>query len=286
MPISWINGDVRNCDGAVSALDRGFLLGDGAFETFLVDGRSARFVKYHLERLNAGLEALCIKYEVGEELLRGINEALLTQLDHASHRVLRLTVTRGDGGRGLSFGQGVTPNIVATMSEIPTISSKVSMMAVTDFVRQPGRFSDFKSIAGYQGNIIARLQAQMENADDALLLGSDGNVVCASSSNIFAIDQQGNVSTPSVEQGALPGVVRRVLLENSSSNRISIEIKSIDVNSLRNIGLVSTNSLIGVQQVSIKGAQPLNQIQNERIWQLKSMYDDAVVSDREAVLAR
>jgi branched-chain amino acid aminotransferase len=64
----------------------------------------------------------------------------------------------------------------------------------------------------YLNNILAKREANLRGADDALLLNAQGLVAEASAANIFVLT--GNrLDTPSVSDGALEGMTRRTVLE-------------------------------------------------------------------------
>ena len=47
----WLNGALANAAGAVSAADRGLLLGEGVFETVLAENGTPSHWAAHMERL-------------------------------------------------------------------------------------------------------------------------------------------------------------------------------------------------------------------------------------------
>jgi branched-chain amino acid aminotransferase len=60
----WLNGDFTPLDKApISPLDRGFLYGDGLFETIRADGGKIARLAMHLERLEASLSEFRIKID-------------------------------------------------------------------------------------------------------------------------------------------------------------------------------------------------------------------------------
>jgi branched-subunit amino acid aminotransferase/4-amino-4-deoxychorismate lyase len=68
-------------------------------------------------------------------------------------------------------------------------------------------------------NVLARSQADEAGADEALLLDSMGQAVCASSANLFWISE-GVVCTPPLSSGVLPGVTRATVLDLCKRLRI------------------------------------------------------------------
>ena len=56
----WLNGNYQDAEQAISIKERGFLLGDGVFETLLVRDGTPAFLDPHLARLQKGLATLRI----------------------------------------------------------------------------------------------------------------------------------------------------------------------------------------------------------------------------------
>src|SRR5262249_23784428 len=85
--------------------------------------------------------------------------------------------------------------------------------------------------------------------NEAILLNTRGHTACASIGNVF-ITLEGKLFTPPLEDGALDGIVRRLLIER----RGAVE-KSLTEEDLRNAdGIYVTNSLRGVRPaVSLDG---------------------------------
>ena len=96
----FLNGQfVPEERAVVSVLDRGFLYGDGLFETMLIfKGKPFRWGE-HLERLQRGAEFLKIKIPYSTEALRGFADELIAK-NEVPDALLRLTLSRGVGARG------------------------------------------------------------------------------------------------------------------------------------------------------------------------------------------
>lgn len=69
-----------------------------------------------------------------------------------------------------------------------------------------------KSTGGYLNPSLARLEAVRGGDHEAILLNSAGRVAEASAANVFAV-LDGVLTTPSVEEGILPGITRASLLD-------------------------------------------------------------------------
>jgi branched-chain amino acid aminotransferase len=95
-----------------------------------------------------------------------------------------------------------------------------SVVTSSQTLRAGDPLSHFKT-SNKLTQILARSEADVLGANEALLLNSNGHVVEASSSNLFWIQQQ-RIRTPSLSSGILPGVTREVVFELAHKLRYEI----------------------------------------------------------------
>lgn len=197
--------------GAIAPTDRGFTLGDGVFETLLVLNGQICLLTYHLERLREGLQVLSIALEWDDGGLAGLLQEAVER-NHLTMGILRLTVSRGPGQRGLVPDTGAQPTLVITPSlGQPSFSPVRLVLAQNTRRNEFSPLSRIKSL-NYLDNVLARQGAIAQGADDALLLNSTGYLTESSVAN-FCVRLDRQWLTPPVESGVLPGVIRRRLLE-------------------------------------------------------------------------
>jgi branched-chain amino acid aminotransferase len=96
----------------------------------------------------------------------------------------------------------------------------------------------------YLDNVMALQEAGERGADDAVLLNTCGNAVCFTTANLMARFGK-DVVTPPVVDGALPGTVRRRLLERLPIIEMSLPPADLE----RADEIISTNSL-GIRRLS------------------------------------
>lgn len=247
----WLNGEFRYDRETVDITDRGFLLGDGVFETLLVRNGAPVFFDAHLARLAEGLGALqieaCPPVDAGDIL-----RVLIAKNNIQGDASARITISRGPAGRGLVFPEvlDARTTIVMTVQAAPVSkpeTQKPLCLKVSSFTRAETSVSARCKTLNYLDNVLARNAALAADADDAVMLNSHGRVACASSANIFLIDENGAVVTPSVEEGALPGIVRGLLLKAGSETGLTIREVSLDVPALQQGQVFLTNSLMGLR---------------------------------------
>ncbi len=196
----------------VAADDRGFLLGDGLFETVrLYRGRPFR-LEDHLRRMQGAAET------VGLDLPADLDTRVRTFLGDASDggdAALRITVSRGRGG-DLAGSEGVAlPTLALRLMPAPrpTTEDVRPLAAVLEgWLHEKAVTSAVKHV-GYLERVTALRRARRRGADEALLRNSEGRVVEGTSSNVAAVTAAGVLVTPGPGQGALAGITRAVLLE-------------------------------------------------------------------------
>lgn len=198
----------------VSVFDRGFLLGDGLFETMLVSNARPFRWEQHLERLRRGANFLQIRIPFAADLLREHADALVAK-NQMPNALLRLTLSRGAGPRGYSPKGAGHPTLVMSLHPAPTFDPQnpPKWKLATSSLHLPAgeALAQFKT-CNKLPQILARAEAEAAGADEALLLNTDGFVVEGSGSNLFWIDSD-TVCTPPLASGILAGVTRVVVLE-------------------------------------------------------------------------
>lgn len=212
--IVYLNGRfIPEEQALVSVFDRGFLYGDGLFETLRICGCRPFRWEQHLQRLEHGAALLKISLPITPAALRAAVEELISR-NRITEATLRLTLSRGIGPRGYSPKGAERPSLVMTLHPAPVLSATPARWRlVTSSFRLPANepLAQFKN-CNKLPQILARAQADDAGADEALLLNTDGCVVEASSSNLFWV-ANGAVCTPPLSSGILPGVTRAVILE-------------------------------------------------------------------------
>ncbi len=250
----WLNGEWQNNETALDIRDRGFLLGDGVFETILVEHGRAAFLDAHLRRLQQSLTVLKIPLVLPQDMPALIYDLALKNecVDHTA--TMRMTVTRGVSTRGLPFPEIAAPTLLITLApmapQVRRVAEPFSVM-ISKYRRNTTSLAARHKTLAYLDNIMARQEAIEAGYDDAIMLNEQGAVACASAANIFMILSIGDVLTPLIDDGALPGVVRQILLAQAKTTGVSIRECSIDRDALDDGALFITNSLIGLHPVRL-----------------------------------
>jgi branched-chain amino acid aminotransferase len=208
----------------VSVFDRGFLYGDGLFETVRVcQGRPFRWAQ-HLERFQRGAEFLGIRppFTPGEWLAAARRLIVRNRRPEA---LLRLTLSRGVGVRGYSPAGADSPTLMLSLHPLPGGPAPKWKLITTSHRLPPATsLARFKT-ANKLAQILARAEADTAGADEALLRDARGRIAEGTAGNLFWISRDA-VCTPPLAAGILPGVTRAVVLEICRDLKIKVRERS------------------------------------------------------------
>ncbi|MGA2244035.1 MAG: aminotransferase class IV [Verrucomicrobiota bacterium] len=246
-------------DAMVPLNDRGFLLGDGLFETTRVaHGRPFRLAQ-HLERLSRGADYLKIKLPLPAREIQKIAAELIAK-NELPEAVLRVTLTRGPGRRGYSADGAHQPTLALTIHPLPPQNGEEPLQwsLVTSSFRIPASdaLAAFKSTSKVL-NVLARNEAEAKGADEALLLNTNGEVAEAAGGNLFWVYRD-QICTVPTGRGVLPGITRAVVLEICQALGLETNKRVIKPEMLRNAeGVFVTQSALGIVPVASFDGAPV-----------------------------
>ena len=217
-------------DAKVSVFDHGLLYGDGIFEGIrFYNGRVFR-LEEHLERLWDSARSICLDIPISQ---RAMSEALLETIRKNDLRdgYIRLIVTRGVGNLGLNPEQCKHPSIIIIVAQIALYTEAVyrnGLSVVTCATRRtnPSALNPAVKSLNYLNNIMARIEANLAGADEALMLNDEGNVAECTADNVFVI-KHGQIFTPPITAGALRGITRAVVFEIAAE--LGIKVTETDI---------------------------------------------------------
>lgn len=228
--------------------DRGLLLADGLFETFKIIDDQPLYLEQHLQRLFSGANILGITHEISlAEITKAIDDLIEMNQWRGQTLSARLTLTRGAGQRGLLPSSDLSSTVLLTLAPYVQPSETPWILSVASNRRNEySMLSNIKSLA-YTEHVFARIEAQKNQADDALFLNTNGFVACTTCANIFLIKNQ-RLLTPALSDGVLPGITRaRVIAESI----LPVEERSITLQECHTADQIFvTNALIGIKTVS------------------------------------
>ena len=211
-----VNGALGAADAAlISPLDRGFLFGDGVYETIRTYGGRPFLLREHLDRLRRSAEALDI--DVAAAPIDAEREIART-LEAAGNpeSAIRVVLTRGRGPVGYDPAGCGPPTLVIHVRPCPAIPDAwrregvdVAIVAVT---RNATTAIDpaIKS-SNLLNNFLAWREAHRLGAYEPILLNASGRIAEGASSNLFVV-RDSRLRTPPLEDGLLEGITRAAVL--------------------------------------------------------------------------
>ncbi len=219
MPLVYLNGEFLDEDAAcIPAGDRGLLFGDGLFETV----RAYRGIPFclpeHLARLRDSALVLQLAFpweeDEGERVIRELLVRNGLTGPEAPDAYIRITLTAGrhSGGLGLNRVGPPTVLVVARAFEgFPESWYREGLRLIVSGIRRNSGspVTRMKTLNGLD-SILARQEALEAGAQEALMRDARGYLSEGTSSNLF-FAAGGQLLTPSLECGCLPGTARALI---------------------------------------------------------------------------
>ena len=245
----WLNGRiVDQAEGAVPPNDRGFLYGDGFFETTRILNGRATFLDRHLARLARSCRAAEFSTEIDVAALTdGVRE--LIDRNGVRDGYMRVTVSRG----------ALSGALTALATEDPTILIDARRMELAPVDKAPAivlarsvwRRNERSPLVGhkclsYMENVLALAEARGRGADEVYFLNSRDLLAEGAITNLFWV-KDGTVHTAAVDCGLLPGITRGIVLALCTELGIPAEEgEYAEIRLLNADEAFCTNSLRGV----------------------------------------
>jgi branched-chain amino acid aminotransferase len=214
----------------ISVFDHGLLYGDGVFEGIrFYNGRVFR-LEEHLQRLWDSARSICLEVPM---TVRDMTEAVLETIrqNHLRDGYIRLLITRGVGNLGLNPTQCKSPSVIIIAATIALYHEdfyRKGLTIVTCATRRSNAAALNPAVKSlnYLNNVMARIEANLAGADEALMLNDAGNVAECTADNVFVV-KHGQISTPPVTAGALRGITRSLVFEIAAE--LGIKVLEADI---------------------------------------------------------
>jgi len=222
----YIDGEFFDqADAKVSVFDHGLLYGDGIFEGIrFYNGRVFR-MEAHMTRLWESARSICLEIPISREEM---DEALLETIRQNGLRdgYVRLIVTRGVGNLGLNPVQCKRPSIIIIATTVALYSEEnyrrgLTVVTVPTRRMGPATLNPAIKSLNYLNNVLARIEANLANADEALMLNDTGNIAECTADNVFMV-KGGQIMTPPITAGALRGITRATVFDIAAELDIAI----------------------------------------------------------------
>jgi len=228
---AYLNGRfLPLADAKVSALDRGFIFGDGVYELIPVYSKKPFRLDEHLRRLQGSLDGIRLAnpHETGvwcELILR------LVELQDFADQSIYIQVTRGTPVEGQpprdhAFPQGAAPTVFMFSQRLVTSTpaQKAAGVCAVSAVDNRWLRCNIKAIS-LLANLLLRQQAVDADCAETVML-RDGYLTEGAASNIFVV-KDGVLRAPPPSSLMLTGVTYDVVLELAAAHGIAHEVRAI-----------------------------------------------------------
>jgi 4-amino-4-deoxychorismate lyase len=236
----------------VAATDRGLNYGDGLFETMRLHGGRVCLLPRHLARLRQGCERIALPYP-GDAAIRADIAALAV----AGEGVVRLVLTRGDGGRGYAPPRNVRGRRITALHPLPELAwSGLSVGVCHARLGRSATLGGLKHL-GRLEQVLAASEVAEAGWDEGLMLADDELVIEATRHNLFYV-RGGRVCTPPLEGCGVAGVMRGLVLETLAALGVPGGEARLRYHELHEIDeMFLCNAVAGVRPVSRLAGRPL-----------------------------
>jgi branched-chain amino acid aminotransferase len=212
----WVGDRLWSRDAAkVSVFDSAVQGGDAVWEGLRVYEGRIFSLDDHLQRLEDSAHALAFAHIPERAFVRKAIKATLEANEMTDNAHIRLTLTRGE-----KITSGMDPRLnhsgctlIVLAEWKPPVYGTEAIQLITASVRRnaPMHLDSKIHHNNLLNNILAKIEANIAGADDALMLDNLGFVAETNACNIF-MSRDGVLSTPRAT-ACLPGITRRKVLE-------------------------------------------------------------------------
>lgn len=214
---------VSGNDITFNTLRRGFLYGDGIFETLRAYNFNIFRWNEHWERLKQGAQLCDISLPEPHKVRAAVE--LMLERGALKDAYVRISFWRKetesfDPGEEKNFHSLVEVGAYKTYGSSSYSRGIECCISEKFFKNEHSPLTYIKSF-NYLENLLARKEARSRGCQESILLNTAGYVTGASVANVFMV-KAGAVYTPSVHSGILEGITRKIVLDICRNRGIDI----------------------------------------------------------------
>lgn len=250
MAVWWDGVLVDPSEPVLAATDSIATVGDGVFETMALHNGQPVALTRHLARLAYATRKIGLPMPAQRRIREGIEKVI--EAAPGANRV-RVTVTPGTVPLGQSRQRG--------SGHIGVLASQVQVPSECRAVRAPWPRNERSPIAGvksasYQESVIALEYAKSKGADEALLANTQGHLCEGTTTNVL-LELDGQIVTPPLSAGCLPGIVRGLALEWGTAAGLPVRVAAPGELRMSILDRVSGGDGHAAVSSSLRGIQPV-----------------------------
>lgn len=213
--IAWINGKLIDETEKKDITDD-----NGLFETVRVDGGKALCLDMHLERMRNSAHSLSLKINWSDEQISSAVKDIIKE-NALTLSALRITLT--DYMQIESFPLRYTEEDYSKGFRIEIIEKRRE--------GSPEKYFH-KTLANRKENLLVKKQMSEKGLDEGIWLNEKDEVCEGIFSNIFIVDKNGIMATPSVSCGLLSGITRKRILNEGLSQNYKIGRRTLHIDEI------------------------------------------------------
>ncbi len=214
----------------ISVFDHGLLYGDGVFEGIRAYNGSVFKLTEHINRLFQSAHSMMLQIPLTrEQMISVVLETL--RKNKMKDAYIRLVVTRGMGDLGLDPRKCPKATVICITGGITLHGDEARMNGITAFISWVRRQAvdatshEIKSL-NYLNSVMAKIEANLAGADEAISLDKNGFVAEGVGENIFIV-KDGKLVTPPACAGALHGITAQVVMKLAAKLGYEVEEANI-----------------------------------------------------------
>lgn len=235
-------------EAKVSVFDSSVQGGDAVWEGLRIYNNRIFCFDEHIKRLHESAVSLAFTDIPSRDFILSAVLKTLKANKMKNNAHIRLTLTRGEkitSGMDPRLNQKGSCLIVLAEWKPPVYDNKKGIKLVTSHIRRNSpQFLDSKiHHNNLLNNILAKIEANFYNADDAIMLDINGFVAETNATNIFLV-KNNELHTP-LPDACLPGITRCLILKCAESSGIKYLERNISVTEFYNADEVFTTGTMG-----------------------------------------
>ncbi len=244
----WIDNKLYHRNEAkISVFDSLVQGGDGVWEGIRVYDRHIFCLDKHLNRLQESARSMDFKNVPNNKYIK--DAIICTLKENSMYDDVHIRVTLS---RGVKITSGMNPelnqmgcSLIILAEWKPPIYKSLELKLITSNIRRNSPLCLDSKIHHNNliNNILAKIEANNANVDDAIMLDFDGFVSETNSTNIFMI-KNSIIYTPFAKY-CLPGITRGLVMDICKLNNISIVEKDLSLTEFYNADQVFTTGTMG-----------------------------------------
>ena len=273
----WVNGLRPRQDARVSVFDSAVQGGDAVWEGVRIYQGYAFLLEQHLDRLIESAHALAFAQLPDREEIKQAIFATLQANNMVNNAHIRLTLTRGEkitSGMDPRLNQAGCTLIVLAEHKPPVYDYAAGIKLITSSIRRNSpQFLDSKiHHNNLLNNILAKIEANVAGADDAVMLDNLGFVAETNATNLFMV-KHGTLYTP-LPDACLPGLTRKLVLQLAVELQIPTREKNLSLTEFYNADEAFATGTMGeltpIQEID--GRQIINRQDTSILEQLQTLF--------------